>query len=340
MAGQIDRDDILTRATAAASAWSPGARVVDYEPFPTGASSVTVLATLEGGPAEHPQIVLKIAPPGVPPTRNRDVLRQARLLKAIHSAPGVRVPEVLFEDPGQPDDIPPFFAMRYVAGETVDPIIGDEPPEPPLDELTDRLLVCARMAAALHAIDPVKVGFADEPVIGMQDEVERWFKALDSVKMEPTRGYDEVGALLRESAPEPIDPAIIHGDWRLGNTLSAGHDVLAAIDWEIWSLSDPRIDLGWFLLTYDPEWHPSAKRSIPGLPTPADLLAEYNRAGGNVDPGDMKWFKALNLYKMAAAVSIIGKNAGKRGEDEKAERAFRDVPTMLANSRRYLSEGS
>lgn len=336
MAGTVDLAEFAVRATKAADAWRPGARVTDLVPFPTGASSVTLLATLKGGPPEHAKIVLKVAPPGVAPTRNRDVLRQARLLRAIHSAPGVRVPLVLFEDEGAPVEVPPFFAMAYVDGETVDPIIDEAPPTQPVEQLAARLRVLARMAAALHAIRPEAAGFASEPVTTTSDEVDRWFNALQSVDMEPTKGYDEVGALLRDAAPEAMAPSIVHGDWRLGNTLSKGNDVLAAIDWEIWSVSDPRIDLGWFLLTYDPEWHPSAKRSLPGLPTPDELMAEYNAAGGLARPEDLRWFKALNLYKMAAAMSIIGKNAGKRGETEKAERSFRDVPTMLANSKRCL----
>ena len=39
--------------------------------------------------------MIKVAPPGLEPVRNRDVLRQARALRALHPVDGVNVPEVL-----------------------------------------------------------------------------------------------------------------------------------------------------------------------------------------------------------------------------------------------------
>ena len=45
---------------------------------------------------------------------------------------------------------------------------------------------------------------------------------------------------------------IVHGDFRLGNLLAAGARIAAVVDWEIWSVGDPRVDVGWFLLNADP----------------------------------------------------------------------------------------
>src|SRR5579859_4213202 len=98
---ELDQEEMAARAAGAAgAAWIPGVKIVDVRPLPGGASSLTYLARAEGAPADQDKIVLKVAPPGLKPVRNRDVLRQARLLRALETSPGVLVPRVLFEDPG------------------------------------------------------------------------------------------------------------------------------------------------------------------------------------------------------------------------------------------------
>jgi hypothetical protein len=42
----------------------------------------------------------------------------------------------------------------------------------------------------------------------------------------------------------PERGAVVHGDFRLGNLMAARASVNAVIDWEIWSIGDPRIDAG------------------------------------------------------------------------------------------------
>src|SRR5262245_41750361 len=102
MPGEVDLDDLAARATAAAQEWAPGSRIDDVQPLTGGASSLTFTAQVAGGPGGYERIVLKVAPPGLEPVRNRDVNRQARLMRALDGAPGVRVPLVFFEDDGEP----------------------------------------------------------------------------------------------------------------------------------------------------------------------------------------------------------------------------------------------
>ena len=111
------------RATSAAQGWAPGCAVEDVEPLTGGASSLTFTATVAGGPPAHERIVLKVAPPGLEPVRNRDVARQARLMRALDGAPGVRVPSILFEDDGDPPEVSPFHAMNLLTGDCLEPIL-------------------------------------------------------------------------------------------------------------------------------------------------------------------------------------------------------------------------
>ena len=90
MTEQLDVSDLLDRATLAADSRWPGASVLDLVPLQGGVSSLTFAARLELDSAPDRRIVVKVAPPGLPPVRNRDVLRQARLLRALHGVPGVR----------------------------------------------------------------------------------------------------------------------------------------------------------------------------------------------------------------------------------------------------------
>ncbi len=101
--------------------------------------------------------MLKVAPPGLEPVRNRDVARQARLMRALAGAPGVRVPTVYFEDDGAPPEVSPFHAMNVVPGECLEPILTEVPPDR-LPLIPERAFGAARMLAALHRVEPDAVG--------------------------------------------------------------------------------------------------------------------------------------------------------------------------------------
>ena len=115
------RDRVGQRVTD----WRPGARVRGVSPLTGGTSSLTFLVELAGVAAGETPVVLKVAPPGLAPLRNRDVLRQARLQQAVQGSRRPLAPDVLFSDPGDPPEVPPFMAMNLVAGECVEPVLSD-----------------------------------------------------------------------------------------------------------------------------------------------------------------------------------------------------------------------
>ena len=72
------------------------------------------------------RVVVKVAPPGVEPIAHRDVLRQARLIRALDPT-AVPVPQVLWEDAGAPPEVPPLFVMSYLGGDSLEPLFDDDP---------------------------------------------------------------------------------------------------------------------------------------------------------------------------------------------------------------------
>src|SRR5947209_8541498 len=104
MSEPLNVEELGDRATAAAQQWAPGCHVEDVTFLPGGTVSIVYTGRVIGGPGGVDVIVLKVAPPGLEPRRNRDVLRQARCMAALGQVPGVAVPPILFTDPGRPPE--------------------------------------------------------------------------------------------------------------------------------------------------------------------------------------------------------------------------------------------
>jgi len=319
--------ELAQRATAAVQARFSGARVYEVTPLLGGTSSLTYSAQLRFVGSER-RVVLKVAPPGLAPARNRDVLRQARVLQVLTSAPGVAAPEVLGEDAGAPVEIPPLFVMSFVPGESYEPCLTNAEPTATRAQLAARYFGAARMLAALHAAEPTDDRIASEPVQDLTGELARWSKAFASCEDDLRANEAEVHAALASTLPPEAPARILHGDYRLGNMQCEGERIGALIDWEIWSLGDPRLDLAWFLWNSNPQ-HPSCSRAYVEAPAQLALISAYEEASsGRVR--DLAWFGALVRYKQAAASALIAKNTrklAKPGVD--ASRTAALIPQLL-----------
>jgi aminoglycoside phosphotransferase (APT) family kinase protein len=294
-----------------------------------GASSLTY-----AGRRGNQRVVVKVAPPGVPPTAHRDVLRQARILRALAATP-VPVPELFFEDAGDPPDVPPLFAMSFADGISCEPLFDDVDCGPEL-AVAQRFRNAATTLAQLHRLEPAAVGLADEAVTGPRDEVERWCRTLETTEAIPAPGWREMAAALRFSAPQPMPPAIVHGDFRLGNLLADGSRIAAVIDWEIWSVGDPRVDAGWFLINCDPDTYRRPTRYAGAAPRVDELAATYRDATGREVP-ELEWFRALACFKSTATWSLIVKHNRRRSSPDPELEAMASVlPHLLSQAGELL----
>jgi aminoglycoside phosphotransferase (APT) family kinase protein len=308
------------------------AGVVDVRPLRGGASSLTYIARIGDRP-----VVVKVAPPGVRPVLNRDVLRQARLLHALR-ATAVPVPEVLHEDAGAPPAVPPLFVMSFIGGESCEPLFDLGEPSVEAGVMAERMRAAARTMAVLHRVDPRSVGLTEEPRSGPAEEVERWRRPLETVDPALVPGWDGVRDALRSSVPTPDPEAavVVHGDFRLGNLLAAGDRITGVVDWEIWSLGDLRVDAGWFLLNADPETYRRATPYAGLLPPPGELAAVYAEQLGR-PLADVAWFEALACFKSVATWSLIVKHNRRRAAPDAGLEAMVPVlPRLLARARDLL----
>jgi aminoglycoside phosphotransferase (APT) family kinase protein len=269
--------------------------------------------------------VVKVAPPGVNPVLNRDVLRQARLLRAL-SGSGVPVPEVLWEDAGDPPEVPPLFVMELVPGTSFEPLF-DPDDGGDVEMVAERMRQAARLLVALHAVDPMAIGLGREPVVDPAQEVARWCRLLETVDQSLAPGWDEVANALRRMEPPGLPGRIVHGDFRLGNMLAVDAVISAIIDWEIWTVGDPRVDVGWFLVNADPDTYGRPTRYAGRLPPPTELATIYG------DASDLAWFQALACFKSTATWALIIKHNRRRSVPDPALEAMAKVlPRLLGRS--------
>jgi aminoglycoside phosphotransferase (APT) family kinase protein len=111
-------------------------------------------------------------------------------MRGLYGRPGVRVPPVLFQDPGTPPDVPPFLAMGLVPGECVEPVLEPGRGGSGFAEVRSRALDAAAVLAAVHRVEPAEAGLADEPVVSPATEIDRWTRAFGTVPADLQGEYE------------------------------------------------------------------------------------------------------------------------------------------------------
>ncbi|MEQ8718419.1 MAG: phosphotransferase family protein [Acidimicrobiales bacterium] len=322
----LDLDDVARRATAAAAEVWPGASVDGVHMMMGGHSGLTLAGTLHGA-GERREIVMKVAPPGRTPVGRHDVMRQARLLQGLGTVEGVAVPDVYFTD----DDPPPLFAMSFATGEATEPVLSANALDPAVTRA--RTFAAVELMAALHGAVPGQIGLDDEPVVSIVEEMQKWEKTMHAVPPELRPRGPELLARLRAEVPDDVEPSVVHGDYRLGNILIDGVTPTAIIDWEIWSIGDPRGDLAWFCVFTEQGDLPGASYDAPGMPSADEVVAAYEAASGG-PVRDWVWFQAFGRFKMAA---IMGHNL-RRHREGRHHDPYQEtlVPAILALAERGI----
>lgn len=154
----------------------------------------------------------------------------------------------------------------------------------------------------------------------------RWLDHLATYGGHELPHIDTLAAWLTANRPADAPPGIVHGDYHLNNVLldRAEPKIAAVVDWEMCTVGDPLLDLGWLLVT----WPDGAGEAITGgrlaelggLPTRTEL-AEHYAARSARDLAALDWYTALAGFKFA--IIIEGTNA--RARAGQADRATGDA---------------
>jgi aminoglycoside phosphotransferase (APT) family kinase protein len=299
-----------------------------------GGSNFTFLVERDEG-----RYVLRRPPrPPLPPSAH-DVVREARLQLALREAGFTRLPTIVAVCDDEDVLGVPFYVMDELDGH----VPTDELPEGVDDESARRALGDDLVDALveIHAADlttPALSSFA-RPGSYNERQVRRFSQLWEINRTRELPQVDAVGTGLAAAVPDPLPSTVVHGDYRLGNTM-VGRDqptrVLAVLDWEMGAIGDPRADVGYLLATYSEPGGPanplgtSPVTALPGFPSRAELVERYaTRSGRDVEP--LAWFEALALWKAAVfCEAIYGRYLrGELGaEDARAARFEQGVPYL------------
>ncbi len=318
-------------------------RWMDDQGLP-GAGEPLTVTRLSGGSqndlfelrrGESERMALRRPPPNAAPDRAVTMARELRVLRAL-AGTDVPHPRLL----GGSDDAavlggPSFYVTELVDGWS--PMNGGW--QPPFD--TD---LAARAGLAIELVDGIaRLARVDWRAAGLEGfgrpdgfhdrQVDRWLAFLAEYQFRELAGLDEAAAWLRRHRPRSYEPGIMHGDYQFANVMfrhGAPARLAAIIDWEMATVGDPLLDLGWVLVSWPPEGDDMGRArylDLDGMPPRDALLEHYSTVSGRpID--DIDYYVILARFKLAI---VLEKSAARyaRGEADDRVAAFGAVVLEL-----------
>jgi aminoglycoside phosphotransferase (APT) family kinase protein len=255
---------------------------------------------------------LRIPPATAPADRDDGIVREWRIIEALD---GTEVPHTaavaVCTDPAVLGRT--FYLMGFVDGWS--PMSTHRRWPAPFDHD-----LAARRGLALQLIEGIallsKVDWRARGLAGLgrpdgfhERQVDRWTAFLNRIKGREIPGFDEAAGWLRAHKPLDFIPGIMHGDYQFANVMFAGGAparLAAIVDWEMGTVGDPKLDLGWVLQSW-PEDTSGGDGSVggyvdlTGMPSRSELLAHYAEVSGRqVD--DIDYYCVLARWKLAVVL--------------------------------------
>ena len=299
-------------ATAAVSAWireqGIGSGVTAVRPLTGGSQNVVVRLTVDGG-----TVVLRRPPPHPRPNSDRTMQREIAVLRTLA---GSDVPHPGIIAACEELDVlgVVFYLMEDVDGFN------------PGNEIAPAYVRDARMRHEVglnYAADVAKLGQAawkDSELAGwmrpgsfLERQVPQWrssvaaYRQQDGYAHDSLPGVDELCDWLDANRPADYSAGIVHGDIHLNNTMLRREvpRVAAFVDWEMCTIGDPLLDLGWMLVCWPLDPNPLGSAGhlseLGGLASRAELLQAYFDAGGRRTE-HLDWYLALACVKLGVVI--------------------------------------
>jgi aminoglycoside phosphotransferase (APT) family kinase protein len=278
-----------------------------FELIAGGRSNMTFTVTDAAGR----RLVLRRPPMSHVLATAHDMGREHRIISALRDTP-VPVPDAL----GYCDDTSvnerPFYIMDFVDGY----ILRDRAATEASFDEAKRRAAGDNLVDVIHRVNVDEVGLG---TLARRDGyIARQLKRWQGQFLQSQEQEKEVGAYrpvplvtqaheaLVSQLPEQVGTAIVHGDYRLDNTILSGDGrVLAVLDWELCTLGDPLADLGTLLMYWA---HGSSTgqtvTALPGFPTRDELAARYAAASGR-DLSRLNYYLAFAAWKLACIMEGV-----------------------------------
>lgn len=317
---------------------------------PLGGGTQNVMTVFSRGTDRY---VFRRGPRHVRPSTNRALLREMRILGAL-AATDVPHPRLVAScsDPEVLGDSV-FYLMEPVDGLNV----VDELSAVHQESAQVRREMGLRMVDALtvlHDLDADEIGLGDlgRPAGFHDRQVDRWLAELSSYEKLPgyeghaIHGLPAITSWLDRHRPRSWQPGLMHGDFHLGNVMfeRGGPDVAAIVDWEMCTLGDPLLDLGWMLSLWagpgeDVDQLNSALSRAGAVVGPDDLIERY-AVRTRRDLFDLAWYRVLACFKLGIVLegTYARSRAGKANAEVGAR--MRATTTMLFDRAHALVSGS
>ena len=241
----------------------------------------------------------------VQPTAH-DMKREFRVISALKGT-DVPVPEAIALCEDTEVNGAPFYVMEYVQGlvPTDSAEVARRFDEGQRRRIGEELV---DVLVRLHSVRPGDVGLEEfgRPQGYIERQVRRFTEQLARAKTRELPELEELARRLAVAIPPEADVAIVHGDYRLDNSILSddGH-IAAVLDWEMATLGDPLADVG-ILRMYWPDRDAEsisvplggAEITLPGFPTWGEAVERYQRKTG-YDLTNLDFYVALAHFKLA-----------------------------------------
>ena len=268
-------------------------------PALTGFSNETLLMdvsyTAADGSRRTEGFVVRVKPTAHTVFLESDFEWQYQVLEILGSRTDVPVPVMRWFEADDALLGAPFFVMERIDGCRVP---ADSPPytvggwvhdDLTPDERSTLVRSGLEAMAAVHALDWRTLGldFLDKPqygALGFEQQLRYYEASFDWALGDRTVPPIARQALEWVQANAPTDDpeiALCWGDARINNQLfDADCRVAAVVDWEMVTLADPMMDLGWWLFL-DRHFHEGMPAPrMEGFPTRDDMVARYEQTSG------------------------------------------------------------
>jgi aminoglycoside phosphotransferase (APT) family kinase protein len=253
------------------------------------------------------RLALRRPPRKVPKGRNETMLREYRVLDALRDTdvPHTRAVAAC-DDPSVLGAC--FYLMEFVDGWS--PMsTGRTWPAPFDTDLTAREGLAYELVEAIAKLSRVDwkarglEGFG-KPEGFHERQVDRWLAHLAAFTFRELPGLDDAAAWLRRHKPRAYRPGIIHGDYQFANVMyrhGAPARMAAIVDWEMATIGDPLLDLGWVIMGWpnaDEDRTSAGYVDYTGMPSREELMQRYKTVSG-LPVDEMDYYVILARFKIA-----------------------------------------